>query len=48
MQQLAGAWDALKFGGHGLLPCCQNRFFELMKANLGKSEAEIHAMMRTA
>jgi hypothetical protein len=24
------------------------RFFELMKANLGKSEAEIHAMMRAA
>jgi hypothetical protein len=26
----------------------QARFFELMKANLGKSEEEIHAMMRAA
>src|SRR3954453_15509312 len=23
--------DALRFGGHGLLPCCQHRFFELTK-----------------
>ena len=27
-------YDALKFGGHGLLPCCQNRFFELMKGDV--------------
>ncbi len=28
-------YDSLKFGGHGLLPCCQNRFFELMKGDVG-------------
>jgi nucleoside-diphosphate-sugar epimerase len=27
-------YDALKFGGHGLLPCCQNRFFELIKGDV--------------
>ena len=27
-------YDALKFGGHGLLPCCQNRFFELQKGDV--------------
>src|SRR3954447_22988941 len=26
--------DALRFGGHGLLPCCQNRFFELIKGDV--------------
>src|SRR3954449_7678099 len=26
--------DNLKFGGHGLLPCCQNRFFELQKGDV--------------
>ncbi len=26
--------DALKFGGHGLLPCCQNRFFDLIKGDV--------------
>src|SRR4051812_35347605 len=26
--------DSLKFGGHGLLPCCQNRFFELKKGDV--------------
>jgi nucleoside-diphosphate-sugar epimerase len=26
--------DSLKFGGHGLLPCCQNRFFELIKGDV--------------
>ena len=26
--------DNLKFGGHGLLPCCQNRFFELHKGDV--------------
>lgn len=26
--------DSLKFGGQGLLPCCQNRFFELIKADV--------------
>jgi len=26
--------DTLKFGGHGLLPCCQNRFFELVKGDI--------------
>ena len=27
-------YDALKFGGAGLLPCCQNRHFELMKGDV--------------
>lgn len=26
--------DSLKFGGHGLLPCCSNRFFELQKGDV--------------
>ncbi|MEW4567903.1 NAD-dependent epimerase/dehydratase [Tautonia sp. JC769] len=26
--------DSLRFGGHGLLPCCQNRFFELQKGDV--------------
>ncbi len=26
--------DSLKFGGHGLLPCCSNRFFELTKGDV--------------
>ena len=26
--------DNLKFGGHGLLPCCQNRFFELVQGDI--------------
>jgi nucleoside-diphosphate-sugar epimerase len=26
--------DILKFGGHGLLPCCSNRFFELVKGDV--------------
>ena len=27
-------YDSLKFGGHGLLPSCQNRFFELIKGDV--------------
>lgn len=27
-------FDALKFGGHGLLPCCQHRGFELIKGDV--------------
>ena len=27
-------YDALKFGGHGLLPCCQHRSFELVKGDV--------------
>ncbi len=27
-------YDSLKFGGHGLLPCCQNRSFELVKGDV--------------
>ena len=27
-------YDVLKFGGHGLLPCCQNRSFELIKGDV--------------
>ncbi len=26
--------DSLRFGGHGLLPCCQNRHFELVKGDV--------------
>jgi nucleoside-diphosphate-sugar epimerase len=26
--------DVLRFGGHGLLPCCQNRSFELIKGDV--------------
>jgi nucleoside-diphosphate-sugar epimerase len=31
-------YDSLKFGGHGLLPCCQNRFFELVKGDVTDAE----------
>ena len=27
-------YDSLKFGGQGLLPCCQNRHFELIKGDV--------------
>jgi nucleoside-diphosphate-sugar epimerase len=27
-------YDSLKFGGHGLLPCCSNRSFELIKGDV--------------
>src|SRR4051812_1741633 len=27
-------YDSLRFGGHGLLPCCQNRHFELLKGDV--------------
>jgi len=27
--------DLLKFGGHGLLPCCQHRGFELIRGDIG-------------
>ncbi len=27
-------YDSLKFGGAGLLPCCQSRYFELMKGDV--------------
>jgi len=27
-------YDSLKFGGHGLLPCCQHRDFELIKGDV--------------
>ena len=26
--------DTLKFGGHGLLPCCSNRFFDLVRGDV--------------
>ena len=32
-------FDALKFGGHGLLPCCQDSHFELMKGDVCDSSA---------
>jgi nucleoside-diphosphate-sugar epimerase len=31
--------DSLRFGGHGLLPCCQNRFFELIKGDINDEAA---------
>lgn len=31
--------DLLKFGGHGLLPCCANRHFELMKGDVCDTDA---------
>jgi nucleoside-diphosphate-sugar epimerase len=31
-------YDSLRFGGHGLLPCCQNRFFELVKGDVCDAE----------
>ena len=31
-------YDSLKFGGHGLLPCCQNRHFELLKGDVCEPE----------
>jgi nucleoside-diphosphate-sugar epimerase len=37
-------YDALKFGGHGLLPCCQNRFFELQKGDVTDSEGMKNAL----
>ncbi len=27
-------YDSLRFGGHGLLPCCQNRHFDLIKGDI--------------
>ena len=30
-------YDSLKFGGNGLLPCCQNRHFELMRGDVTDS-----------
>jgi nucleoside-diphosphate-sugar epimerase len=33
--------DALRFGGHGLLPCCQHRAFELIKGDIG-DESTVH------
>ncbi len=31
--------DNLKFGGHGLLPCCSNRFFELVRGDVTDAAA---------
>ena len=36
--------DSLKFGGQGLLPCCQNRFFELMKGDVCDEKAVAKAL----
>ena len=35
---------ACKFGGHGLLPCCQNRFFELIKGDVCDEQAVAKAL----
>ena len=37
-------YDALKFGGQGLLPCCQNRFFELVKGDVCDAQAMTKAL----
>jgi nucleoside-diphosphate-sugar epimerase len=37
-------FDMLKFGGLGLLPCCQNRFFELTKGDICDEPALAKAM----
>src|SRR5215469_5522196 len=36
--------DALRFGGHGLLPCCSNRFFELVRGDVTDSAAAESAL----
>ena len=36
--------DSLKFGGQGLLPCCQNRFFELVKGDVCDEKAVAKAL----
>ena len=36
--------DVLKFGGHGLLPCCQNRHFELVRGDVGDEAAMARAL----
>jgi nucleoside-diphosphate-sugar epimerase len=36
--------DSLKFGGHGLLPCCQHRGFELIKADINDESAMAKAL----
>jgi nucleoside-diphosphate-sugar epimerase len=32
-------YDLLRFGGHGLLPCCQNRHFDLIKGDVCDADA---------
>jgi nucleoside-diphosphate-sugar epimerase len=36
--------DTLKFGGHGLLPCCQNRYFELTRGDVCDEKAMAKAL----
>ena len=36
--------DMLKFGGHGLLPCCQNRYFDLHKGDVCDDAAMAKAL----
>jgi nucleoside-diphosphate-sugar epimerase len=36
--------DVLRFGGHGLLPACQNRFFELQKGDVCDEKAVSKAL----
>ena len=36
--------DLLRFGGHGLLPCCQNRGFELIKGDITDPAAVTKAL----
>ncbi len=37
-------YDALKFGGHGLLPCCQSRHFELIKGDVTDEAQMVKAL----
>ncbi len=37
-------YDSLKFGGHGLLPCCQSRNFDLIKGDVCDEQAVIKAL----
>jgi nucleoside-diphosphate-sugar epimerase len=37
-------YDALKFGGQGLLPCCQNRHFDLVKGDICDASALTKAL----
>src|SRR5947208_11280410 len=36
--------DSLRFGGQGLLPCCQNRVFELVKGDVCDEKAVAKAL----
>src|SRR5947209_4096033 len=37
-------YDTLRFGGHGLLPCCANRSFELVQGDVTDPDALCKAL----